>query len=472
MKTLLVNPPIPTSFYNREYYLPSGLLYLGAVLQKKEDNVKLADLKTFQGRGEEPTRQFYESKLVEIMQDFQPDLIGIGSLFSGNFPDVLNLSKKAKQEAQDVPVVIGGIHPTLYAREILENCPSVDYIVLAEGEDSIVTLAEAIKKNKNLSEIDGLAFRKDSKVVVNPKVGYIKDVDAIPFPAYDLVDLEDYYTDTSRWHNPKQLPINTSIPIITSRSCPNRCTFCSMYEIMGPRWRARSPKNVVDEIEYLYKKYNQRHFSFMDDNLTLNKQRIIDICNGIVERKLDIQFETPNGVSINTLDKKVLDAMVSAGFIRTYLAIESGSDYMRNTVMKKNLSREKIYEVLDLVKNYKELQTNAFFIIGMPEETKETLEDTFEMIKRVDAHKTLIMNIVPFPGTKVFEQASRDNLLVDVDVKNLYTATDFYFTNYDRFFIKPYNLSIDDLRGFRKRCDNLLEGRKYSKTKTLGEKNG
>jgi len=465
MKTLLVNPPIPVTFYNREYYLPSGLLYIGAVLQKEGGDVKLLDLKIFQGKGQEPSEEFYESKLIEILQDFQPDLIGIGSLFSGNFPDILRISRRAKQEKEHIPIVIGGIHPTLYAKEILENCPSIDYIVLGEGENSIIEFVKAIKKNRNFDEIDGFAFRRDGKIIVNSKKKYIENIDIIPFPAYDLVNLEDYYTDTSNWHNPKQLPINTSIPIITSRSCPNRCTFCSMYEVMGPRWRARSPKNVVDEIEYFYRKYNHQHFSFMDDNLTLNKQRIIDISNEIVKRKLDIQFETPNGISINTLDKKVLDAMVSAGFIRTYLAIESGSDYIRNKIMKKNLSREKIYEVIDLVKDYKQLQINAFFIIGMPEETKETLEETFEMIKKIDANKTLVMNIVPFPGTKVFEQALRDNLLVDIDIKNLYNATDFYFTNYDRFFIKPYNLSIDDLRDFRKRCDDLLERRKYNKIK-------
>lgn len=467
MKTLLVNPQIPKNFYNREYYLPSGLLYLGAVLQDNEEDVKLLDLKTFQGKGKEPPARFFESKLVEVIQNFKPDLIGIGSLFSGNFPDVLNLSKKAKQEAEDIPIVIGGIHPTLYPREILEKCPSIDYIVLAEGEDSIIQLVNSIKEKKGMKEIDGLAFRDKGDIIINPKTKFIHDINTIPFPAYELVNIKDYYTDTSKWHNPKQLSINTSIPIITSRSCPNRCTFCSMYEVMGPVWRARSSKNVVDEIEYLYNKYNHRHFSFMDDNFTFNKKRTMEICNEIIKRDLNIQFETPNGISIKTLDKEVLDTMVSAGFIRTYLAIESGSDYIRNTIMKKNLSKEKIYEINNLVKNYSQLQVNAYFIIGMPEETKETLEETLDMIKIINANKTLIMNIVPFPGTKVFEEALRDNLFVDIDIKNLYRATDFYFTNYDRFFIKPYNLTIDELKSFRQRCDNMLEERKYSKKERI-----
>src|SRR5208337_4375395 len=126
---------------------------------------------------------------------------------------------------------------------------------------------------------------------------FIGDLDEIPFPAYDLINLKDYYHDTSNWLNPKNLPINTSISILSSRSCPMRCNFCSMFMVMGPKWRCRSPQNVVDEIEYLYHKYNHRHFSFMDDNLTLKKSHVLEICNQIIERNLNIQFETPNGIA-------------------------------------------------------------------------------------------------------------------------------------------------------------------------------
>ena len=279
--------------------------------------------------------------------------------------------------------------------------------------------------------------------------------DTIPFPAYELVNLRDYYVDTSGWHNPKNLPINTSVPIISSRSCPNRCNFCSMFLVMGPKWRARSSKNVVDEIEYVYKKYNHRHFSFMDDNFTLDKGRAIEICKDIIDRKLNIQFETPNGLSINTLDEKTMDTLVSAGMVRTYLAIESGSDFIRNKVMRKNVSNEKIYEVINLTKKYKQLNVAAFFIMGMPEETKETLKETYRMIKELKVDRIFLMNIVPFPGTDLFEQAKKDNLLINTDTENLYIADNRYFTRYNRFFLKPYNLEIKDLIEFRKKCEKL-----------------
>jgi len=458
MRVLLVNPPVPLMYYNREFYVPSSLLYLGAVLQKNGDEVSILDMKALKPLEPKNPIIFYEKTLIKTVNEFKPDLIGIGCLFSGNFLDVLHFSNLLKKNYNKIPIVIGGIHPTIYAKKILEECLAIDWIVLGEGEESFIRMVNAIKdKSYDFSEIDGFAYRKKGKVFLNPKTRFIEDLDSIPLPSYDLINIEDYYEDTSNWWNPKHLPINTSLPIISSRSCPNHCNFCSMFMVMGPHWRPRSPKNVVDEIEYLYNKYNHRHFSFMDDNFTLNRKRTIEICKEIINRELDIQFETPNGISINTLNQEVIDALVSAGMVRVYLAIESGSEYIRNKVMGKNLSTEKIYEIVDLVKKYKQLYVKAFFIIGMPEETHETLEETYDMIKKIVVDRIYLHNVIPFPGTRVYEQALRDNLLIDLDPKKLYKSNELYITNYERIFIKPYKLELEDLRAFRKRCNELIE---------------
>lgn len=458
MRILLVNTPIPTMYYNREFYAPSSLMYLGAVLQNNGDEVKLLDLKTMMPEDTKNPMPFYEKILLKTVKSFSPDLIGISCLFSGNFPDLLKISIFLKKHHKDIPIVIGGIHPTIYAEKILKDCPSIDYVVIAEGEESTAQMVNAIKNGSyDFGKIDGFAYRKNGKVHVNKKTKYIQNLDSLPFPAYNLIDIKDYYEDTSNWHNPRNLPINTTLPIISSRSCPNRCNFCSMFMVMGPRWRARSAKNVVDEIEYLYNKYDHHHFSFMDDNFTLNKRRTLEICSDIISRGLEIQFETPNGISINTLDEEVMDALINAGLVRTYLAIESGSEYIRNKVMGKHLTTEKIYEVTNLAKSYKQLVVKAYFIIGMPEETHETLEDTYNMIKKIDVDRIYLHNVIPFPGTAVFEQAKRDNLLVDLNPETLFKSNQLYITNYDRIFIKPYNLELDDLREFRKRCNKLIE---------------
>lgn len=464
MRILLVNPPVPFFYYNREYYVPTSLLYLGAVLENNGEEVRILDMKVAQNNTPSDSLEFYEKILTESVSNFQPNLVGLGCLFSGDFPNVRRFSDVVKRYSKDIPVVVGGIHPTIYPHEILSNCSSIDWIILGEGERSIVQLVENLKNDcRKWDEIDGFAYRQNGEIKETPKRHYIENLDEIPFPAYNLIDLKDYYVDTSKWHNPKNLPINMSIPIIASRSCPNRCSFCSMYMAMGTKWRARSPENVVTEIEYLYNKYDHHHFSFMDDNLTFKKEHIFGMCGLIKERGLDIQFETPNGLSMKTLDEEVLDALVSTGLVRVSFAIESGSDFIRNKVMKKHLSSEKIREIINITKKYSGLYVKAFFIIGVPEETKETLEETYNMIKEIDVDRIYLHNIVPYPGTEIFEQALRDDLLINIDPKTLYNSESLYLTNYKRFFIKPYKLSVEDLSEFRKRCEDLIVNKNTGK---------
>jgi len=468
MKILLINPPIPLSYYNREFYVPSGLLCLAGALQKNTEEVELLDLKIYNkienSNNLEEFYGFYTDILLKKIAKFRPDVIGFGCLYSGHFPDVLKFSDAIKRQFKDIPIMLGGIHATIYPFEILNNCSSIDWIILGEGEQTIIQVVNTVKnKNFEFEKINGFAFRENGKIIINPKTQFIHDLDSIPFSAYELIKLKDYYVDTSQWHNPKKLSINTSIPLVTSRSCPNRCNFCSMFMVMGPMWRARSPENVVSEIEYLYKKHDQRHFSFMDDNLTLSKAHIMGICDQIIKRKLDIHFETPNGVAMATLDEEVLDAMVSAGLTRINLAIESGSDYIRNKIMGKNLKRENIFKIINLIRKYKQLYVKAFFIIGMPEETKETLLETYEMINDIGVDRVYLHNVVPFPGTRVFEQARRDNLLVNINVENLYKSDELYLTNFKRVFIKPYELEVSDILKFRTKCEALLAGKKSQK---------
>ena len=237
-----------------------------------------------------------------------------------------------------------------------------------------------------------------------------------------------------------------------------RCTFCSMYRVMGRKWRSRSAQNVVDEIEYLYNTYNHRHFSFFDDQLTLKESRIIAICNEIVRRNLYLQLESQNGVAVRTLDKEVMDAMVSAGLVRIAIAIESGSDFIRNEVIGKNLPRKKIFEVVELLKTYSQLYVKAFFVIGMPEDTHETLRETYNMIKEIDVDMPQVANLIPFPGTPVFDQALRGNLFVDdLDPNNMWQFEAFYMSGNQRFFIKPYNLDLEELGEWREKIDSLIE---------------
>ena len=467
--TLLVNPPIPFLISNKEYKLPPALLYLAGYLRRAGENVEVLDLniyKPWESNPERPEEECYNILLKKIIE-IKPSLIGFGCLFSGNFSAVLKLSEVVKEQFPTLRIVIGGMHPTIYASEILTYCPSIDYIVLGEGETQLLSVVKCFKNGGfDISKIrNGFAFRVEGKVIVQPHTEYIDNLDDIPFPAYDIVNFEPYKSDLSCWHNPKGLHFNMTVPLITSRSCPYKCNFCSMFLVMGTKFRSRSAQNVVDEIELLYNKYHMKHFNIMDDNFTLNKKRTMEICNEICRRNINIEFETLNGVMLYKLDKDIIDAMVSTGWVRGALSIESGSDYIRNEIMGKRLSREKIYKTVELCRSHPSLYLKACFIIGMPEDTQETLMDTYKMTKELDVHEVLVANIIPFPGTSVFYQCLRDNLFIKLDLKNLWKDSSLYCHPANkRFFIKPYNLEMEGLQHFREKFDRLAD---LKRNKTL-----
>jgi radical SAM superfamily enzyme YgiQ (UPF0313 family) len=195
------------------------------------------------------------------------------------------------------------------------------------------------------------------------------------------------------------------------------------------------------------------YFSFNDDNFTFLKKHVLEICDEILKRKLNIQFDTPSGLNVNSLTEEVVAAMVEAGLISTTLAIEHGNDYIRNTVMKKNLPRKKIYEVVALFKKYKVL-TGGFFIIGFPEETPETMEDQYIMMSELQLDRMGTLILIPFPGTEIFKQVVRDKLFVkDVDIDNLWTTPMSHARN--EFVVKPYNMTIEELQEHRLRLEGL-----------------
>jgi magnesium-protoporphyrin IX monomethyl ester (oxidative) cyclase len=347
MSVLLISPALLEFEPTKDYTPPLSMLYLSSVLQHIGIDVKILDISIYKPwESELGSAKYSEEKIIQQVAEFEPSLIGFTCFFSGQFSLILNLSKQIKSKYKNIPIVIGGMHPTIYAKEIITNCPTIDYVVIGEGEEQIVALAQLLSKKApdSLSSLEGIAYRNNGNVIVNPKRHFIEDLDELPCPAYDLINCEDYYHPTSHWHNPKNLSFNMTFPIISSRSCPNRCNFCSNFLAMGSRFRAISPKKVVDEIQLLYEHYGQNHFSFMDDNITLSKRHIISICNEILRRKLNLQFETPNGVFLRSLDQEVIESMVEAGWVRGALAIESGSEFIRNKVMGKRLPQEKIYD--------------------------------------------------------------------------------------------------------------------------------
>lgn len=460
-KVLLINPHSPKFMASTERFIPLGILYLSSYLKKYGHEVLFVDIHNKQITLKLNSEifnleEYYLNSLEQVVAEFQPDLIGISVHFSGRFRPSIELVRLLKNNTPDCRIVLGGIHPSIFPYEILEEYECIDFVLQGESEKTIVELLDAIiAGSHDFKKIDGLGFRENGKVTINKKEEFIDNMDSIPLPDYSIINIKEYYFDTTQWINPKKLPINLSVPLLSSRSCPRQCSYCSMYLAQGPSYRMRSANNVLDEIEYLYREYNQKYFSFVDDNFTLHKKRALEICNGILKRKLDIQFDTPNGLDISTLDADIVASLVEAGLIRTCLAVESGSPMIRKSINRK-ITQDKIYHIFDIVNKFPQLVFNTFFVVGFPNETFDTLEETDRLINELNLEKAIISFATPFPGTELFRECL-ENKLIDIGIeRGLHNLDNFYFGR-GLPFIKPYRLEKQDLVDFRMKIYRRLK---------------
>lgn len=428
MKVLLINPPFCLNF--QDYIsIPLGLGYLGSFIEKNGHSVKIFDSSA--GRVEKRNNGFWHGKsyaeIKEVIKQEQPVLVGIGCFFSPRFPYTVEVAKLVKEINPKIFTVVGGIHATILPREVLRN-NEIDFVIIGEGEYSFLQLIEKLeRKESDFGTIDGIAFRNNGDIVVFPKTKFIENLDDLPFPALHLLPVEEYFKyKRMKWWSSQ----GRCFPIVSSRSCPYRCHFCSMYKVHGQKWRARSAKNVVDEIEYLINVFRAEMISFQDDNLTLSKTRMIEICEEIKRRSIKIKWNTPNGISIKTLDKEVLAAMQDSGCIEVNLAIESGDEIIRNQKMHKKLSLNKIIEVANACKKLR-LKANAYFIVGYPGDNDETINKTIKLVKKLSFFNIAVSYATPFPGTELYDECVENNYIQNDFIEQAFNKGEL------RLFLQP-----------------------------------
>ncbi|WP_082696217.1 B12-binding domain-containing radical SAM protein [Aquitalea pelogenes] len=452
MKVLLICPYLDDPTIKRNDFLPSAaLLSLAAVLRNEGHQPILLDLNSKRTHQQaEPTRYCHD-RIIQTIKQENPDLVGISFLFSGFMQTAMDYARTVKQTNPDLKIITGGIHATTYPHEILKNCPDFDYIALGEGEPQMLAIANRMAAGElgNLKEIKSFAFRdQDGKVHVNQEREWINYED-LPMQAWDMVDFTEFEMDLSGYSNFKGHDIKNVVPVISERGCPFKCTFCDMYIVQGRKLRRRTPQRFVDELEYLVNEKNQRFFTFMDDNLTVDNKHILGICNEILRRGLDIQFTTAGGLGMNSLKTEVIDAMVAAGMTSALLAPEHGSEYIRNTVIKKGLKRDTIYKVVEDLKKHR-VSLAGNWIMGFPEDTNETLQETMDMIDELQLDRNWVGTLIPFPGTPVFDQCVRDKLFIeDIDMGNLWRAP--VRAHQEGCVIKPYDMSLEELFDWRRK---------------------
>lgn len=328
------------------------------------------------------------------------DIVGINCL-SDYFPKVVELATLLK--AKNKKVVIGGPHASVLPKETLV-ATGADCVVVGEGEETMLEIAENLRDGRPLSGIPGAVTREASGLTKRP---YIKDLDSLPFPDWESMDPKTY-KKAPHGGFVKKFPV---APITSTRGCPYECTFCASPEIWGRRIRYRSPKNVVDEIEYLVKEFGVKEIHFEDDNLTLKRAHVEGICELILERKLKVSWATPNGIRVDTINQKLLKLMKRSGCYFIAFGIESGNESILRKIKKETDLATITYAVHEAKKAG--LMTQGFFIFGLPGETETTIQNSIDYAKSIPLDKAQFLLLDVLPGSELWNDLRSKSLNTD-----------------------------------------------------------
>jgi len=399
-------------------YPPIGIAYVAAVLERQH-KVSIIDSPTEGWRNLEQIDEtnyrigLANKEISDRIERLSPDIVEINIPFSGWSKAAFEVASVAKSVDKDIITVLDGLHPSARPVECLSN-PNIDFVVRGEAEYTMLELVGALEQGitEDLKKIEGIGFIKNGKTVITPPRPEIQDLDALPFPARHLLPMNIYFDAVKE--NPIRGEISKRYTIMmTSRGCPHECIFCSNHIVMGKTWRGRSPENVVDEIEQVVNTYSIKQIDFFDDNMTLIKKRVENICDLIVKRGLDIDWYVPTGVRADTLDEELLRKMKVSGCKGIRVAPESGVQRVVNQIIKKNLALEDVEKAVVLAKKVG-IKVGVFFIFGLIGETKEDMKETIKYaykLKKLGANSFQFSIATPLYGTELYEQAKRGGFL-------------------------------------------------------------
>jgi anaerobic magnesium-protoporphyrin IX monomethyl ester cyclase len=393
-KILLVTPPSLVEKYHEQFtkMLPFGILYIASYLRQYEYDVDVMDAYTLNST---------MNDVVKKLRDGNFNTLGINT-YLVNIVNAEALAKRVKEELPNIVIITGGHGVSVLPNKALD-CPHIDYAICNEGEETFLELLQAIEGKQNFSEIKGLIYRENENVVVNPKRGYIKDLDSLPFPAYDLLPDLKFYN-----YFPFQIKKFPVAGIITSRGCPGRCTFCDK-SVWEKSFRLRSAKNVVDELEILVNKYGIREILFVDDTFTADKKRIYEIFKLTKERNLKFSFSCAS--RINTIDLDLLKFMKKNGCWFIAYGIETGDEDVLKLI-NKNIKLENVRKVVEMTHDVG-ISSQGYFILGNPTETMETMDKTIAFAKSLKLDRMIACLNTPIPGTAQYETKDQYGTVVE-----------------------------------------------------------
>jgi radical SAM superfamily enzyme YgiQ (UPF0313 family) len=401
MQVTFVNPPYPTGSHRHPPFIPLGIGYLAAVLEKNGYDVNVIDCQALKLTSNEVENELHKR---------QPDIVGLTST-TLTYKPALEIIKAAKKALPNCLTVIGGSHVTFWDEEALEECPQLDVVVRKEGENTFLELVQRLEAGKSFGDVLGITYRKDGKTVKTKDRPYIEDLDSLPFPAHHLWPL-----DRLKKYG------NVMFPLMTSRGCVFWCEFCSAVRMFGRKFRMRSAKNVVDEMEYLHNTYGADTFTFYDDAFTVDQSRVEEICRELHARNLKVTWDC--GTRVDMVTKDLLQKMKEAGCIAVWYGVEAGSQKVINA-MGKGFTANKTKKAFKATKEVG-LMTIASVVFGFPGETRESAMETVKLVEEIDPDDIGYYIATPYPGTPMADYVKKMGWIRVTDFDKYDTATPIF----------------------------------------------
>jgi anaerobic magnesium-protoporphyrin IX monomethyl ester cyclase len=394
MRFLFINPHYPLS---ENPSPPLGLAYLAAVLERAGMEVKIIDFVVY---------PYSKSFIKSVMDSFLPDVV-CATCVTMTFYNAIKVIKDVKSIDPGMLTVMGGPHVSFCAEEMMNIYPELDLVVKGEGEETVIELIDAIKGKKAWNDINGIVYRNGSEIIETESRTTWVDVNSLPVPARHLLPLGRYRA------------LNMSISMTTSRGCPFKCIFCVGRKMVGAKVRYRNAENVVDELEYLGT-LGFPQVNIADDLFTANKRHCFDVCDEIIRRNLDLKWSS--FARVDTVSVDVLKRMKEAGCTAVSFGVETGNPEILKTI-KKGITIDQVVAAVEMC-NEANIIPTVSFILGLPGETPETMDETIafgEKLKNMGVLHGFHL-LAPFPGTKIREESETLGIKILTDDWSQYHA--------------------------------------------------
>lgn len=426
VKACLINPPTRSLSLRP----PLGLMYISSYLSQHNIDNHLIDQK-----GDIP-EDILIDQLVQETVGVDPDHVGISCLTT-DVQCVFKMVKIVKTKLPRTKITVGGVHPTMFPEQMLAN-ENIDYVVSGEGEEIFYDIVRG-DENRDLHSVTGIAFKDNGKIVINRRREAIENLDGLPMPAFDKINMNFYLQPNI--HLVRGIPLR-GFYIFSTRGCPYSCRFCVSKNVFGRTIRYRNPSKVVDEIEYIYKRYNIDAFYLFDDTFGVKKSHAIDLCDAITRRRLPIVWGCETRV--NLINEEFVKSLKRAGCVQVDFGIESGSERLLK-LLQKGITLEQVRNAVKICRKYR-VRVFSNFMINLPTETEEDVEKTLSLADEIKSDISIFNVTCPFPGTELHSYLKHKLTTDDYSKMSSYVSYRTYIDFIEsKCKLSAHNIPIDDL---------------------------